>query len=133
MPDSVVQSAYALGCSKATPFVRWYFRPAAGNRFGMILGGCYAMGATAPVMFTGAVAYASVPHSLLARPCLCRCIWYLLLSQGATSMPAVWDSICDDGADSSGKYGGGCLCGALSERVGKVGAGMVPADDISGG
>lgn len=36
-------------------------------------------------------------------------------------------------ADSSGKYGGCCLCGALSERVGKVGAGMVPADDISGG
>lgn len=32
----------------------------------MILGGCYAMGATAPVMFTGAVAYASVPKSLLS-------------------------------------------------------------------
>ena len=56
----------------------------------MILGGWYAMGATAPVMFTGAVAYATVPHSLLAPAMSLPLHLYLLLSQGATSMPAVY-------------------------------------------
>lgn len=41
-------------------------------------------------MFTGAVAYASVPHSLLAPAMSLPLHLYLLLSQGATSMPAVY-------------------------------------------
>jgi phosphate transport system permease protein len=53
---------------------------------GMILGGCYAMGATAPLMFTGGVAYASVPTSLLSPAMALPLHLYLLLAQGATSM-----------------------------------------------
>lgn len=91
VPDSVVQSAYALGCSKAYTIRKVVFPACRGELVsGMILGGCYAMGATAPVMFTGAVAYASVPHSLLAPAMSLPLHLYLLLSQGATSMPAVY-------------------------------------------
>ena len=91
VPESVVQSACALGCSKAYTIRKVVFPACRGELVsGMILGGCYAMGATAPVMFTGAVAYATVPHSLLAPAMSLPLHLYLLLSQGATSMPAVY-------------------------------------------
>lgn len=91
IPTSVIQSAYALGCSKAYTLVKIVLPASRGELIsGMILGGCYAMGATAPVMFTGAVAYAAVPHSLLSPAMSLPLHLYLLLSQGATSMPAVY-------------------------------------------
>lgn len=91
IPDSVVQSAYALGCSRAYT-IRKIVLPACRGELvsGMILGGCYAMGATAPIMFTGAVAYAAVPCSLFSPAMSLPLHLYLLLSQGATSMPAVY-------------------------------------------
>lgn len=91
VPELMVQSAYALGCSRAYTIRRVVFPACRGEMIsGMILGGCYAMGATAPVMFTGAVAYASVPQSLLSPAMSLPLHLYLLLSQGATSMPAVY-------------------------------------------
>lgn len=91
IPDLVIQSAYALGCSKAYTIAKVVLPASRGELIsGMILGGCYAMGATAPVMFTGAVAYAAVPHSLLSPAMSLPLHLYLLLSQGATSMPAVY-------------------------------------------
>ena len=91
VPELMVQSAYALGCSRAYTIRRVVFPACRWEMIsGMILGGCYAMGATAPVMFTGAVAYASVPQSLLSPAMSLPLHLYLLLSQGATSMPAVY-------------------------------------------
>lgn len=80
----MVQSAYALGCSGAYIIRKVVFPACRGELISsMILGGCYAMGATAPVMFTGAVAYASVPKSLLSPAMSLPLHLYLLLSQGA--------------------------------------------------
>lgn len=91
VPELMVQSAYALGCSRAYTVRKVVFPACRGELIsGMILGGCYAMGATAPVMFTGAVAYAPVPKSLLSTAMSLPLHLYLLLSQGATSMPAVY-------------------------------------------
>ena len=56
----------------------------------LILGACYAMGATAPMMFTGAVAYASAPTSLLEPAMALPMHLYLLVSQGATSMDTAY-------------------------------------------
>lgn len=44
------------------------------------------MGATAPMIFTGAVAYAAVPTSLMQPAMALPMHLYLLLAQGATSM-----------------------------------------------
>ena len=41
---------------------------------------------------------------------------------------SVWDSICNDGADPGGKYGGSRVCGALSETVERVETGGVKID-----
>lgn len=84
VPELMVQSAYALGCSRAYTIREVVFPTCLEELVSaMILGGCYAMGATAPVMFTGAVAYASVPKSLLSTAMSLPLHLYLLLSQGA--------------------------------------------------
>ena len=91
LPPQMVQSSYALGCS------RWYtvwniILPACKGELvsGIILGGCYAMGATAPMIFTGAVAYASVPKSLMEPAMALPMHLYLLLAQGTTSMDTAY-------------------------------------------
>lgn len=57
---------------------------------GLILGGCYAMGATAPLIFTGGVAYAAAPSSLMAPAMALPLHLYLLLAQGATSFDTAY-------------------------------------------
>lgn len=91
LPAQMVQSSYALGCS------RWYtirkiVLPACKGELvsGIILGGCYAMGATAPMIFTGAVAYAKVPTSLMQPAMALPMHLYLLLAQGVTSMDTAY-------------------------------------------
>ena len=91
LPTQMVQSSYALGCS------RWYtirkiVLPACKGELvsGIILGGCYAMGATAPMIFTGAVAYAKVPTSLMQPAMALPMHLYLLLAQGVTSMDTAY-------------------------------------------
>lgn len=91
LPPQMVQSSYALGCS------RWYtvwniILPACKGELvsGIILGGCYAMGATAPMIFTGAVAYASVTKSLMEPAMALPMHLYLLLAQGTTSMDTAY-------------------------------------------
>ena len=67
---------------------------------GVILGGCYAMGATAPLIFTGAVAYSGLPARLSAPAMAPPMHLYLLVAQGATSMDAAYGTaFCHDGAD----------------------------------
>ena len=48
------------------------------------------MGATAPLIFTGAVAYAAVPKSLLQPAMALPMHLYLLVAQGATSMDTAY-------------------------------------------
>lgn len=90
LPAAPVQSAYALGCSKFYT-IRKIVLPACRGELvsGVILGACYAMGATAPLMFTGGVAYAALPVSP-TRPAMALPLHlYLLLAQG-TSMPQAY-------------------------------------------
>lgn len=87
LPRSVIQSSYALGCSKAHTIVKIVLPACRGELVsGVILGGCYALGATAPLIFTGAVAYAAAPTSLMKPAMALPLHLYLLVAQGATSM-----------------------------------------------
>ena len=57
VPAELVRSSYSLGCSKLYTIMRIVLPVCRGELVsGIILGGCYAMGATAPMIFTGAVA-----------------------------------------------------------------------------
>lgn len=91
LPERILRASYALGCS------RWYtvfciVLPACRGELvsGLILGGCYAMGATAPLIFTGGVAYAAAPTSLMAPAMALPLHLYLLLAQGATSFDTAY-------------------------------------------
>ena len=87
LPRSVIQSSYALGCSKAHTIFKIVLPACRGELVsGVILGGCYALGATAPLIFTGAVAYAATPISLMKPAMALPLHLYLLVAQGATSM-----------------------------------------------
>lgn len=87
VPVSMVQSSYALGCSRFYTIWHIILPMCRGELIsGIILGGCYAMGATAPMIFTGAVAYAAVPDSIFAPAMALPLHLYLLVAQGATSM-----------------------------------------------
>ncbi len=87
LPRSVIQSSYALGCSKAHTIFKIVLPACRGELVsGVILGGCYALGATAPLIFTGAVAYAAAPTSLMKPAMALPLHLYLLVAQGATSM-----------------------------------------------
>ena len=87
LSQQVIQSSYALGCSKAYTVFHVVLPVCRGELVsGMILGGCYALGATAPLIFTGAVAYAAAPTSLMKPAMALPLHLYLLVAQGATSM-----------------------------------------------
>jgi phosphate transport system permease protein len=84
---AMIQSAYALGCNKTHTILTVVLPACRGELFsGIILGGCYAMGATAPMIFTGAVAFASNPTSLLKPAMALPLHLYLLVAQGHTSL-----------------------------------------------
>ena len=91
LPRQTLQASYALGCSRCHSI--WHIvLPACRAELvsGVILGGCYAMGATAPMIFTGAVAYASSPTSLLQPAMALPLHLYLLVAQGATSLDTAY-------------------------------------------
>ena len=86
LPKAVVLSSYALGCSKRYTIMKIVLPACKGELIsGLMLGGCYAMGATPPLIFTGGVAYASIPTSLMKPAMALPLDLYLLLAQGATS------------------------------------------------
>lgn len=86
LPKAVVLSSYALGCSKRYTIMKIVLPACKGEMIsGLMLGGCYAMGATPPLIFTGGVAYASIPTSLMKPAMALPLHLYLLLAQGATS------------------------------------------------
>ena len=55
---------------------------------GVILGACYAMGAAAPLIFTGAVIIAKVPESVKKPAMALPYHLYMLLTQGTSSVNA---------------------------------------------
>ena len=86
LPKAVVLSSYALGCSKRYTIMKIVLPACKGELIsGLMLGGCYAMGATPPLIFTGGVAYASIPTSLMKPAMALPLHLYLLLAQGDTS------------------------------------------------
>lgn len=87
LPRRMVQSSYALGCTRLHTI--WHIAlPACKGELvsAVVLGACYAFGATPPIMFTGAVAYASVPTSLMQPAMALPMHLYLLVAQGSTSL-----------------------------------------------
>lgn len=83
----MIRSAYALGCTKTHTILTVVLPACRGELVsGIILGGCYAMGATAPMIFTGAVAYAANPTSLFKPAMALPLHLYLLVAQGHTSL-----------------------------------------------
>ena len=51
----------------------------------MILGACYAMGAAAPLIFTGAVIMSKVPKDVMKSAMALPYHLYMLLTQGTSS------------------------------------------------
>ena len=91
VPAELVRSSYSLGCSKLYTIMRIVLPVCRGELVsGIILGGCYAMGATAPMIFTGAVAYAAVPDSIFSPAMALPLHLYLLVAQGSTSMDTAY-------------------------------------------
>lgn len=91
VPDAVVLSSAALGCSKRYTITRIVLPTCLGELIsGLLLGGCYAMGATAPLIFTGGVAYAAAPTGLMQPAMALPLHLYLLLAQGAPSFPMAY-------------------------------------------
>ena len=91
VPAELVRSSYSLGCSKLYTITRIVLPACRGELVsGIILGGCYAMGATAPMIFTGAVAYAAVPDSIFSPAMALPLHLYLLVAQGSTSMDTAY-------------------------------------------
>jgi hypothetical protein len=91
VPRSMIIASKALACPLSYMVFKIILPMCSGEIFSaMIIGTCFAMGATAPIMFTGAVAYASIPNSVF-RPAMALPLHlYLLVSQGETSMPTAY-------------------------------------------
>lgn len=91
LDPAMVRSAYALGCTKSYTIWKLVLPACRGELLsGVILGSCYAMGATAPLIFTGAVAFASVPSSLMEPAMALPLHLYLLVAQGTTSLDTAY-------------------------------------------
>ena len=90
VPGSLFSAAYALGCSK-TYVLRTLVLPyCRGELLGaVVLGGLYALGAAAPLIFTGGVAFAPVPTGIDQPAMSLPLHLYLMLAQG-TTIPQVY-------------------------------------------
>ena len=84
--QSLVRASYSLGMSRAYT-VRRIVLPQCLPQLvsGVILGACYAMGAAAPLIFTGAVIIAKVPKDLMKPAMALPYHLYMLLTQGTSS------------------------------------------------
>lgn len=91
VPPQMIQASYHLGCSRFYTIQKIVLPYCSGELVSaLILGGCYAMGATAPLIFTGAVAYAASPTSLFAPAMALPLHLYLLVAQGSTSLKTAY-------------------------------------------
>ena len=86
---ALVSASYGLGVSRAYTIRRIVLPQCLPQLVsGVILGACYAMGATAPLIFTGAVIIAKVPESVKKPAMALPYHLYMLLTQGTSSQNA---------------------------------------------
>lgn len=90
VPAPLVASAYALGCPRSY-VLRTIVLPSSigGITAALALGGCFALGAAAPLIFTGGVAFAPAPASPWQPAMALPLHLYLMLAQG-TTIPQVY-------------------------------------------
>lgn len=83
--SELVRASYALGISRSHT-IRKIVLPQVLPQLvsAVILGGCYAMGAAAPLIFTGAVIMAKVPKTLMKPAMALPYYLYMLLTQGTS-------------------------------------------------
>ena len=83
---ALVKASYGLGMSRAYTIRRIVLPQALPQLVsGVLLGGCYAMGAAAPLIFTGAVIIAKVPKDIMKPAMALPYHLYMLLTQGTSS------------------------------------------------
>ena len=86
---ALVHASYGLGMSKAYTIRRIVLPQCLPQLVsGVILGACYAMGAAAPLIFTGAVIIAKVPENIKKPAMALPYHLYMLLTQGTSSVNA---------------------------------------------
>lgn len=83
---ALIRASYALGMSRAYTIRRIVLPQALPQLIsGVLLGGCYAMGAAAPLIFTGAVIIAKVPKTVMKPAMALPYHLYMLLTQGTSA------------------------------------------------
>ncbi|WP_242847896.1 PstA family ABC transporter permease [Inediibacterium massiliense] len=81
--QEMIHASYALGVSKSYTFFKIILPMCVKEMIGAIsLAGGFAMGATAPILFTGAVVYAPVPKNILSPAMALPYHLYLLIGEG---------------------------------------------------
>ena len=86
---ALVAASYGLGMSRAYTIRRIVLPQCLPQLVsGVILGACYAMGAAAPLIFTGAVIISKVPESVKKPAMALPYHLYMLLTQGTSSVNA---------------------------------------------
>ena len=86
---ALVSASYGLGMSRAYTIRRIVLPQCLPQLVsGVILGACYAMGAAAPLIFTGAVIIAKVPETVKKPAMALPYHLYMLLTQGTSSVNA---------------------------------------------
>ena len=84
--SDLVKASYGLGMSRVYTIRRIVLPQALPQLVsGVLLGGCYAMGAAAPLIFTGAVIIAKVPKTAMKPAMALPYHLYMLLTQGTSS------------------------------------------------
>jgi len=85
MDPALVKASYGLGASRFYTLRRIVLPQCFPQLLSaLILGACYAMGAAAPLIFTGAVIIAKVPKSLMKPAMALPYHLYMLLTQGTS-------------------------------------------------
>ena len=86
---ALISASYGLGMSRAYTIRRIVLPQCLPQLVsGVILGACYAMGAAAPLIFTGAVIIAKVPETVKKPAMALPYHLYMLLTQGTSSVNA---------------------------------------------
>ena len=87
VPKTYLLSSKSLGCSKSYTLRKLVLPHTLPELLStMLLAFCFALGATPPILFTGGVAFAKSPTSLLSPAMALPLHLYLLLVQGGTSL-----------------------------------------------
>ena len=87
--QDLVRASYGLGMSRAYTIRRIVLPQCLPQLVsGVILGACYAMGAAAPLIFTGAVIISKVPKDIMKPAMALPYHLYMLLTQGTSSVNA---------------------------------------------